>query len=96
MVPVSAVTENHGNSGNRGVYHQRCFCSGCFTAVTLRVVYGLASFLAIIQKISRVLYGYPSVHGAVFRNRKSYGPVQCGIKKSEILWCGSVQCSDML
>ncbi|CAN0402637.1 unnamed protein product, partial [Laminaria digitata] len=23
---------------------------------------------------SRVLYGYPSVHGAVFFNRKSYGP----------------------
>ena len=27
---------------------------------------------------ARVLYGYPSVHGAVFSNRKSYGPVRCG------------------
>ena len=43
--------------------------------------------------IFRVLYGYPSVHGAVFFNRKSYGPVRCGFKKSEILRCGSVRFS---
>ena len=39
----------------------------------------------------RVLYGYPSVHGAVFRTRKSYGPVRCGFTKSEILRRGSVR-----
>ena len=33
----------------------------------------------------RDLYGYPSVHGAVFSNRKSDGPVRCGFRKSEIL-----------
>ena len=47
---------------------------------------------------TRVVYGnrYPSVHGAVFRNRKSYGPVRCGFKKAEILRCGSVRFSDMV
>ena len=44
----------------------------------------------------RVLKGYPSVHGAVFRNRKAYGPVLCGFKKAEILRCGSVRFSDMV
>ena len=44
----------------------------------------------------RVLYGYPSVHGAVFWNRKSYGPVRCGFKKAEILRCGSVRVSDIV
>ena len=43
---------------------------------------------------SRVLYGCPSVHGAVILNRKSYGPVRCGFKKAEILRCGSVRFSD--
>ena len=36
----------------------------------------------------RVLNGYPSVHGAFFFNRKSYGPVRCGTTKAEILRCG--------
>ena len=31
-------------------------------------------------KFSRDLYGYPSVHGAVFLHRKSYGPVRCGFQ----------------
>ena len=45
--------------------------------------------------MSRVVYGYPSVHGAVLESRKSYGPVRCGFKKLEILRrCGSVQLSD--
>ena len=38
---------------------------------------------------------YPSVHGADFFNRKSYGPVRCGFKKAEILRCGSVRFSDV-
>ena len=38
----------------------------------------------------RVVYGYPSVHGAVFWNRKSYGSVRCGFKNAEILRCGAV------
>ena len=45
---------------------------------------------------TRDLYGYPSVHGAVFSNRKSYGPVRCGFKKSEILRCGSVRFSGIV
>ena len=39
----------------------------------------------------RVLDGYPSVHGAVFTNQKSYGPVRCGFTNAEILRCGSVR-----
>ena len=46
--------------------------------------------------IPRVLYGYPSVHGAVFLNRNSYGPVRCGFKKAEILRCGSVRFSKIV
>ena len=41
--------------------------------------------------ISRVLYGYPSVHGAFFSNRKSYGPNRCGFRNAEILRCGSAR-----
>ena len=37
----------------------------------------------------RVLYGDPSVHGALFSNRKSYGQVRCGWNKSEVLRCCS-------
>ena len=33
------------------------------------------------QQKSRDLYGYPSVHGAFFSNRKSYGLVRCGLEK---------------
>ena len=36
------------------------------------------------------------MHGAVFRNRKAYGPVLCGFKKAEILRCGSVRFSDIV
>ena len=44
----------------------------------------------------RVVYGYPSLHGAVVSNRKSYGPVRCDFKKAEILLrCGSVLSSDI-
>ena len=42
-----------------------------------------------------VAYGYPSVHGAVFWNRRYYGPVRCGFKKEEILRCGSVRFSEI-
>ena len=48
------------------------------------------------SNFSRVVYGYPSVHGAVFSNLKSYGPVRCGFEKSEILRCGSVRLSDIV
>ena len=44
----------------------------------------------------RDLYGYPSEHGAIFSNRKSYGPVRCGFFKSEILRCGSVRFSGIV
>ena len=44
----------------------------------------------------RDLYGYPSVHGAVSSNRKSYGPVRCGFQKSKILRCGSVRLSGIV
>ena len=44
----------------------------------------------------RVLYGYPSVHGAFFSNPKPYGPVGCAFKKAEILRCGSVRFSDFV
>ena len=44
----------------------------------------------------RDLYGYPSVHGASFSNRKSYGPVPCGLKLSETLRCGSVRFSGIV
>ena len=44
---------------------------------------------------TRVVYGYPFVHGAFFLNRKSYGPVRCGFKKSEISRCGSMRFSDI-
>ena len=47
-------------------------------------------------KNNRVVYGYPSVHGAVFRNRKSYGSLRCGFKKAEILRCGSVRFSNIV
>ena len=47
-------------------------------------------------KFSRVFHGYPSVHGAVFWNRKSSGPVRCGFKKAKMLWCGSVRFSDIV
>ena len=46
--------------------------------------------------IFRVLYGYPSVHGAFFFNRKSYGPVRCGFKKAAILRWGSVRFLDIV
>ena len=42
------------------------------------------------------LYGYPSVHGAVFRSRESYGPVRCSFRKLEIIRCGSVRFSDIV
>ena len=45
--------------------------------------------------MTRVVYGYPSVHGAFFFDRKSYGPVRCGFEKAEILRCGSVRFSDV-
>ena len=45
---------------------------------------------------TRVVYGYPFVHGAFFLNRKSYGPVRCGFKKAGILRCGSVRLSDIV
>ena len=40
--------------------------------------------------ITRVLYGYLSVHGAVFRSRKSYGTVRCGFKNRK--YYGAVRC----
>ena len=43
----------------------------------------------------RVFYGYPSVHGAVFSNPKSYGPVRCGFENKTILRYGSVRFSDI-
>ena len=52
-------------------------------------------FFADRQK-SRGVHGYPSVHGAFFLNRRSYGPVRCGFKKAEILRCGSVRFSGIV
>ena len=48
------------------------------------------------DRCCRVVYGYPSVHGAVFWNRKSYGPVRCGFKKAAILRWGSVRFLDIV
>ena len=36
------------------------------------------------------------MHGAGFTNRKSYGPVLCGFRKSEIVRCGSVRISGIV
>ena len=47
--------------------------------------------LMVCFVISRVIYGYPSVHSAGFSSRKSYGPVRCGFEKVDILRCGSAR-----
>ena len=46
----------------------------------------------LLWMITRVLYGNPSVHGAVFRNRKSYGLVRCVLRnrKSYAVWFSAV------
>ena len=49
-------------------------------------------FFADRQK-SRGVHGYPSVHGAFFFNRRSYGPVRCGFKKVGIY--GAVRYCDI-
>ena len=48
------------------------------------------------REITRDVHGYPSVHGAVFSNKTSYGPVRSGFEKSEILRCGSVRFSGII
>ena len=68
---------------------------GFSTSEKLRTPNGFMLMLCPVENC-RFLYGYPSVRGAFYRNRKSYGPFRCGFETSEILRCGSVRFSDIV